>query len=81
MCRHQVLLTVVTMLMRPITRAAMATTAFLSGRVGAFVSSGGLFRHAAIARTATARSLAMAAGEEKVGFIGERPAIRVGRCA
>lgn len=51
----------------------MATTAFFSGRVGAFVSSGGLLRHGGITRMA-ARSLTMAAaGEEKVGFIGERP--------
>lgn len=51
----------------------MTTTAFLSGRAGGFVSSGGLLRHGGITRTASARSLAMAAaGEEKVGFIGER---------
>lgn len=61
------------MLMRPTARAAMATTAFLSGRVGGFFSSGGLLRHGGITRTVAARSLAMtAAGDEKVGFIGER---------
>lgn len=54
-------------------RAAMATAALFTGRVGAFMSSGGLWRHGGIARTTYARSLSMAAGEgrKKVGFIGE----------
>lgn len=59
------------MMMRAPTRAAMATTAFLSGRVGAFVSSGVLWRHAGVGRATTARHLSMAADQEKVGFIGE----------
>lgn len=59
------------MKMRQPTRAAMATAAFLSGRVGAFVSSGGLRSHGGIRRVAAVRCLSMAADQEKVGFIGE----------
>lgn len=52
-------------------RAAMATAALFTGRTGAFVSSGGLWRHGGITRTTSLRSLSMAEGEaRKVGFIG-----------
>ncbi|CAN0356093.1 unnamed protein product [Ectocarpus sp. 6 AP-2014] len=58
------------MIMRASTRTAVATTAFLSGRAGAFLSSGGLWRHEGISRANTARCLSMEAEREKVGFIG-----------
>ncbi|CAM9471610.1 unnamed protein product [Pylaiella littoralis] len=57
------------MMMRPSTRAAMATAALISGRVGAFLSSGGFCGYAGMSRTA-ARCLSMVADNEKVGFIG-----------
>lgn len=68
---HSALIPRRSMMMRPSTRAAMATAALISGRAGAFLSSGGFCGYAGMSRTTAARCLSMVADNEKVGFIGE----------